>query len=107
MTRFVRCMFLSGLLAGLFFAGASTALAQGDDSPQALAKFFQSQTKSLPSPGIDFQVTAGFAVLSTGNPDSSGRYAMTASNITRVATNIYRLDLQLEKPQPRAIDSLE
>jgi hypothetical protein len=92
------------LLAAL---AASSALAETDDSPQALERFFQSQTKSLPSPGIDFQVTAGFAVLATGNPDSSGRYAMTASNITRVAGSIYRLDLQLEKPQPQATLSFE
>jgi hypothetical protein len=86
---------------------ASWALAETDASPQALERFFSSKSKSLPSAGIDFQITAGFAVLATGKPDSSGRYAMTAINVTNVATNIYRLDLQLEKPQPRDIDSLE
>lgn len=79
---------------------ALPVLAEVDESPQALARFFQSQSKSLPSATIDFQITAGFAVLSTGNPDSSGRYAMTAINVTQVTRNIYRLDISLEKPQP-------
>lgn len=83
------------------------ALAETDDSPQALTRFFQSQTRSLPSAGIDFQISAGFAVLATGNPDSSGRYAMTAINVTRMANDIYRLDISLEKPQPRDIPSFE
>ena len=67
--KLLSCLLLAALIA-------SPALAETDESPQALARFFQSQTKSLPSAGIDFQVTAGFAVLATGNPDSSGRYAM-------------------------------
>jgi hypothetical protein len=85
----------------LLLTGWTPARAETDNSPQALERFFSSRTKTLPSPGIDFTVTAGFAVLQTGNPDSSGRYAMTSINVTNVAANIYRLDLQLEKPQPR------
>jgi len=98
--KLLSCLLLAALIA-------SPALAETDESPQALARFFQSQTKSLPSAGIDFQVTAGFAVLATGNPDSSGRYAMTAINVTRIAQDIYRLDLSLEKPQPRDVPVFE
>lgn len=86
---------------------ALPAGAASGDSPQALIRFFQSQTRSMPSPGIDFEITAGFVIIQTGKPDSSGRYAMTASNITRVANDIYRLDLALEKPQPRDNPSWE
>lgn len=95
------------LVALLVLTAWASARAETDDSPQALERFFRSQTKSLPTPGIDFEFTAGFAVLQTGNPDSSGRYAMTAINVTRVAGSIYRLDLQLEKPQPRETLSFE
>lgn len=110
MNRFFRPRAICRLgLAGLVLAllAATWVSAETDDSPEALRRFFQSQTRSLPSPGIDFSVTAGYAVLATGHPDSSGRYAMTAANITRVATSIYRLDMQLEKPQPRDITSFE
>lgn len=105
MIFFLRCIraasrpaFFFGLLLAALLV--SPALAETDDSPQALTRFFQSQTRSLPSPGIDFTATAGFAILNTGKPDSSGRYAMTAINITRISQDIYRLDLKLEKPQP-------
>jgi len=99
--RSIRVALPAALLAGvLAVLPTSPAPAESDDSPQALERFFQSQTRSLPSPGIDFTVTAGFAILATGNPDSSGRYAMTAMNVTRIAPSIYRLDLSLEKPQP-------
>lgn len=91
----------------LVLAGWTQARAEIDSSPRALERFFGSRGKSLPAPAIDFQVTAGFAVLETGNPDSSGRYAMTSINVTKVANNIYRLNLQLEKPQPRETLSFE
>lgn len=91
----------------LVLAGWTPVLAETDNSPQALERFFSSRTASLPAPAIDFEVTAGFAVLETGNPDSSGRYAMTSINVTKVAGSIYRLDLQLEKPQPRETLSFE
>ncbi len=81
--------------------------ALADESTQALVRFFQGQTRSLPSAGIDFEITAGFALIQTGTPDSSGRYAMVANTITQVTNDIYRLDLSLEKPQPRAIPSFD
>lgn len=43
---------------------------------------------------------AGYAVLRTGNPDSAGRYAMTAFNVVKVAPDIYRLDMSLKNPWP-------
>lgn len=74
-----------------------------DDSTQSLLRFFQGKTRELPSPGIDFQFTAGYAIIKTAAPESSGRYAMTAINATKVAPDIYRLDLSLEKPLPRDV----
>ena len=103
MSRFFRAV----LPAVLVVALAWPAWAETDESPQALSRFFQSQTKSLPMAPIDFTVTAGFATIATGNPDSSGRYAMTAINVSRVAGDIYRLDLALEKPQPRDLPSTD
>ncbi len=81
--------------------------APGPDSPQSLIRFFQSQPRNLPASNIDFQVTAGFAVIATGTPESSGRYAMTAINVTKVANDIYRLDLSLEKPMPRDVPTTD
>lgn len=97
--RFLRLLCLCAA-AGLSLLAASVAWAEVDESPQALERFFQSKTKSLPMAPLDFQITAGFAILGTGNPDSSGRYAMTAISVTQVTRNIYRLDIGLEKPQP-------
>lgn len=85
---------------------AATA-AQDADNPQALVRFFQTKTRSLPSPAIDFTVTGGYAVFQTGNADSSGRYAMNAFNISRVAPEIYRIDISLEKPLGRDVPSNE
>jgi len=100
---FFRC--LPVLCTVLVLALPGRALA--DESTQALVRFFQGQTRSLPSAGIDFEITAGFALIQTGTPDSSGRYAMVASTITQVTSDIYRLDLSLEKPQPRAVPSFD
>jgi hypothetical protein len=105
MTRFFRLRNLPALLLGL--ALAVPAMAADGESTQALMRFFQGQTRAMPSAPIDFEVTAGFAILHTASPDSSGHYAMTAINVTRVATDIYRLDMSLEKPQPRDIPSWE
>lgn len=96
----VWALVLFALLAGVRPAAA-------DESPQALTRFFKGTLRSLPSPGIDFQFTAGYAVLRTGNPDSAGRYAMTSINVARVAPDIYRLDLALEKPLPRDVPTFE
>lgn len=78
-----------------------------DDSTQGLTRFFQSKTRQLPAPAIDFTITAGYAVLRTGNPESSGRYAMTAINVARVTPEIYRLDVNLEKPLARDVPTFE
>lgn len=85
----------------------SAARAATDDSTQSLARFFQSKTRELPTAPIDFQIMAGYAVLRTGNPESSGRYAMTAINVARVAPEIYRLDVSLEKPLARDVPTYE
>ena len=102
MPRAVICV-----LVILLLATATCPSAFADDSPQSLTKFFQGSVRSLPSPDIDFQITAGYAVLRTGNPDSSGRYAMTAINVARLAPDIYRLDIDLEKPLPRDVPTFE
>lgn len=91
----------------LLIGAVVPAMAANGDSAQSLTRFFQGTTRSLPSPGIDFQVTAGYALLRTGNPDSSGRYAMTSINVTRVAPDIYRLDIALEKSLPRDVPTFE
>ncbi|UJX41561.1 hypothetical protein K9F62_02350 [Desulfovibrio sp. JY] len=96
------CVLVTLLLAlGICPAGAA------DDAAQSLTRFFKGTTRSLPSPDIDFQITAGYAVLRTGKPDSSGRYAMTSINVARIAPDIYRLDLELEKPLPRDVPTFE
>lgn len=89
------------LLLVLACAAPGAALAAGADSLQTLTKFFQGTTRSLPSANIDFSITGGYAVLRTGNPDSAGRYAMTSINVARLAPDIYRLDVNLEKPVDR------
>ncbi len=96
----------------LFFAAPCPAAgpapaAGGDESTQALTKFFQGTTRSLPAAAIDFTIEAGYAVLNTSSPDSSGRYAMTAINVTRVAPDIYRLDVSLEKPLSRDVQTFD
>jgi len=78
-----------------------------DDSGQALTRFFQAKPKDLPTAPIDFQIDAGFAVLRTGNPESSGRYAMISINVVKVAPDIYRLDMALEKPLARDVPTYE
>jgi len=82
------------------------AFAQTDDT-QALLRFFQSKTRAMPAPAIDFTLTGGYAVIQTGKPESSGRYAMNAFNVTRVAPEIYRLDVSLEKPLAREVPTYE
>ena len=78
-----------------------------DDSGQTLTRFFQAKGKDLPAAPIDFQIIAGYAVLRTGNPESSGRYAMTSINLVKVAPDIYRLDMALEKPLARDVPTYE
>ena len=100
------------LAALLLWAGAADAAdpvsgSGGGDSPQALAKFFQGTTRSLPAANIDFSIDAGYADLKTASPDSSGRYAMTAINVARVAPDIYRLDVSLEKPLSRDVQTFD
>ena len=93
------------LCAGLLpLAGPARA---ADESGQSLTRFFQSKGRDLPAAPIDFQVMAGYAVLRTGNPDSAGRYAMTAFNVVKVAPDIYRLDMSLEKPLARNVPTYE
>ncbi|MEL7641084.1 MAG: hypothetical protein AAGU21_15715 [Solidesulfovibrio sp.] len=110
MARLSHCLALVLALA-LAVPGAGPARAAagapGDDTTQALSKFFQGTTRSLPAAAIDFSVVAGYAVLQTGNPDSSGRYAMTAINVARLAPDIYRLDVSLEKPLARDVQTFE
>lgn len=81
--------------------------AQGDPSVQSLVRFFESKTRSLPAAPLDFHITGAFAVIETGSRDSSGRYGVTAYNITRLAPDIYRLDLSLEKQLARDVPTFE
>ena len=103
------CRLMLTVLTGLACVLAGTALPAraADDSGQALSRFFQSKAKDLPAAPIDFQVMAGYAVLRTGNPYSAGRYAMTAFNVVKVAPDIYRLDMALEKPLARDVPTYE
>ncbi|WP_428565049.1 MAG: hypothetical protein ACP59X_03350 [Solidesulfovibrio sp. DCME] len=108
MARLSPCLVLALALLGAPAAPATAATGSpGGESSQALARFFQGTTRSLPAAAIDFSVVAGYAVLRTGDPDSSGRYAMTALNVARIAPDIYRLDISLEKPQPRDVRTFE
>jgi hypothetical protein len=93
------------LCAGLLpLAGPARA---ADESGQSLTRFFQSKGRDLPAAPIDFQIIAGYAMLRTGNPESSGRYAMTSINTVKVAPDIYRLDMALEKPLARDVPTYE
>ncbi len=95
------------LFAGPCPAAAPAPTTGGDESTQTLTKFFQGTTRSLPAAAIDFSIEAGYADLRTANPDSSGRYSMTAINVTRVAPDIYRLDVSLEKPLSRDVQTFD
>ncbi len=94
------------LLGAAVFA-APPGRANAEETTQALTRFFQGKSRDLPAAPIDFQVMAGYAVLRTGNPDSAGRYAMTAFNVVKVAPDIYRLDMSLEKPLARNVPTYE
>jgi hypothetical protein len=105
MSRRFCCVFI--MVLALWAATAQAAGPATNDSTQSLVRFFQSKGKNLPSPPIDFQITAGYAVIRTGTPESSGRYAMTSINVAKVAPDIYRLDISLEKPLPRDVPTNE
>ncbi|MHC1791980.1 hypothetical protein [Solidesulfovibrio sp.] len=107
MSRYFFGFFLGSvaLLAGLWPL-PRPALAAGE-SGQSLSRFFQSKAKDLPAAPIDFEIVAGYAVLRTGNPESSGRYAMTSFNLLKVAPDIYRLDMAMEKPLARDVPTYE
>ena len=108
MSRYFCRLFLTALAvlaAGL--AGPIPPARAADDSGQTLTRFFQSKGKDLPAAPIDFQISAGYAVLRTGNPESSGRYAMTSINLVKVAPDIYRVDMALEKPLARDVPTYE
>jgi hypothetical protein len=107
LARFASAVVLSLAIALAAAPPVQAADAPKDDSPQALAQFFQSKVRDLPAPPIDFQFTAGYAVLRTGTPESSGRYAMTSINVARLAPEIYRLDVSLEKALPRDVPTYE
>ena len=94
------------LLGAAVFA-APAGRASAEETTQGLTRFFQGKSRDLPAAPIDFQVMAGYAVLRTGNPDSAGRYAMTAFNVVKVAPDIYRLDMSLEKPLARNVPTYE
>lgn len=106
-----RCSCAAFVAALLFLAAAvpnvRAAGPAGDDSTAGLTRFFQTKIKELPAAPIDFQITAGYAVLRTGNPESAGRYAMTACNVSKVSPEIYRLDISLEKPLARDVPTSE
>jgi len=104
MTRFSFCLLLAALLS---WTVLSPTQGQAQDSPQALGRFFQSKTRTLPAPPIDFQITAGYVVIRTDKPESTGRYAITAFSVSRVAPEIYRLDMSLEKPLSRDVPTYE
>lgn len=97
----ISCGALLALLCILAVGVPVRAARAADDSAAALIRFFQSKTRTMPAPAIDFQIMAGYAVLRTGDPESAGRYAMTAINVSPVAPSIYRLDMSLEKPLAR------
>ncbi len=97
MSRRLRRILWAALILALLAPGTGAA----EESVQALTRFFQSKGRELPSPPIDFQITAGYATVRTGSPESSGRYAMTAINVAKVGPDIHRLDMSLERQLPR------
>ncbi len=99
--------FGAAVLLAVCLAAAGVAGAANGDSPQSLARFFRGTSRSLPAARIDFTIPAGYALLRTGKPESSGRYAMTAINVSRLAPDIYRLDVNLEKQLVRDVPMFE
>ncbi|MDQ7831795.1 MAG: hypothetical protein RDU30_08685 [Desulfovibrionaceae bacterium] len=87
------------LLAALLAASAPAfaAAASGSDPIASLQQFFKGQEGKSSAPAIDFEVVGGFADIATGSTDSSGRYFLAASHITRLTGDIYRLDMAFSK----------
>ncbi|QLA14935.1 hypothetical protein [Desulfolutivibrio sulfoxidireducens] len=102
------CLFLTGPGAAAQVSGAGNqveAQATGSDSISSLQRFFKGQEAKVSAPAIDFEVAGGFADIQTGSPESSGRYFLSASHITRLTADIYRLDLAFSKKlEPDIID---
>ncbi|NDY56164.1 hypothetical protein G3N56_05310 [Desulfovibrio sulfodismutans] len=93
------------LLAALLAASAPAfaAPASGSDPIASLQQFFKGQEGKSSAPAIDFEVVGGFADITTGSKDSSGRYFLAASHITRLSGDIYRLDLAFSKKMEQDI----
>jgi hypothetical protein len=88
------CLFLAGLCA----PGPGLAAGPAASDPIAsLQQFFKGQEGKTSAPAIDFSVVGGFADIDTGKGESSGRYFLAASHITRLSGDIYRLDLAFSK----------
>jgi hypothetical protein len=96
------CLILFGLFAAAPGHAAGTQ-APASDPIASLQQFFKGQEGKSSAPAIDFEVVGGFADIDTGNTDTSGRYFLAASHITRLTGDIYRLDLAFSKKQEQDI----
>lgn len=92
-------LLLAGLSGMARAAGAPTAA----ESIASLENFFKGQESKGVAPAIDFEVVGGFADINTGNTASTGRYFLAASHITRLAGDIYRLDMAFSKKESQDI----
>ncbi|MFZ5810932.1 MAG: hypothetical protein ACOY4F_02700 [Thermodesulfobacteriota bacterium] len=93
----VAACLLSGARGGVSLAAEKHAPATGPESISSLQQFFKGQESKTSAPAIDFEVVGGFADIKTGSEESSGRYFLAASHITRLTGDIYRLDMAFSK----------
>jgi len=100
----------TSLAAVLIFLGALLAAscpalgaAATSDPIASLQQFFKGQESKGSAPAIDFEVVGGFADIATGSTESSGRYFLAASHITRLTGDIYRLDMAFSKKMEQDI----
>lgn len=94
-------VFLGALLAAS--GPALGAAAAASDPIASLQQFFKGQESKGSAPAIDFEVVGGFADIATGSTESSGRYFLAASHITRLTGDIYRLDMAFSKKMEQDI----
>lgn len=78
---------------------------EDDPNAKTLMDFFKTEAAASPK-SMDFSIDGGYADIRTEAAESSGRYFLAGHAVTRVAPDIYRLDLTFKKKFQRDVIDL-
>ncbi len=76
-----------------------------DPNAKSLLDFFKTEEAASPK-SLDFSIDGGYADIRTDRAESSGRYFLAGHAVTRVAPDIYKLDMTFKKKFQRDVIDL-